>query len=768
MKRNYIYILGIIYLAMMTSCLEETPVFEPANPGDEVEFSLGLQNGTQTKTIYGSESDGKLSVNWVAGDQISIYGTNCLSGREKANYTITSCSGNKANVLSKDGAAGVQWGTEKSRFYAIYPSVDLSSVSGNSDQVVFKTSISGSQKVKFGSDMIGVSYDEDPSKPSMPDAIMYACTDDVIQPGKNVNLNFIPYSTVLNFTMGGWEPGQNNGNDILSIYNIRVSAKNKGISGDFNLTVSANGKASASSGSQDFIDIKPEGGEIRLVANQSFSFNVFTVPVGNANTNTVWEIDGDWSVELETSHGTYVYPLNKASGANTNLVPGYIHKITIPAIPIKGQTAAGGSTNDWITRVPTNVYISELSVPGAWYSSDPGSYQGGADNNITALYNMGIRAFHIDCRLTKMEGDSAYSLLCSGTDNQFKKVNGKYYVDGPTVLSHLQTINNLINGKNEYIVVIITIAEKGIGTVRDEPTWSDWLGADVGAQSSIKPNEVLKAINDVLSDSSLTNLYGKEDGEIVSSNTTLKDVQGKFIVKINTNTTNDIFTGEGYPVVSNALLSFASLAPDNDGDITAGNFQPTAINQMQSRMYWGKTVTDLTFYYYQAQRTYSSSQVVNDDYPTYDDRKNAISLIIRQSDDIYGAEDYRHNGWYQMGIGGYKKNITGSEDHSGLASELNTHLLGEINKKLSNNEGYTASPVGVVLMNNCAGQTGKTNSDGKETGLINAIIRMNDEFTLSRAEDDNSTPGKRAANPKLQSAEEIKIAPDEHHWVKVD
>ena len=50
MKHNYIYILGIICLTMMTSCLEETSVFEPSGPGDEVQFSLGISKNAQTKT----------------------------------------------------------------------------------------------------------------------------------------------------------------------------------------------------------------------------------------------------------------------------------------------------------------------------------------------------------------------------------------------------------------------------------------------------------------------------------------------------------------------------------------------------------------------------------------------------------------------------------------------------------------------------------------------------------------------------------------------
>ena len=672
--------------------------------------------------------------------------------------------------MDKIGDTGVQWASAPSHFFATYPAVDIHDMTPVGDNgVVFNTSISSEQIINFteianDGAWLGVPYDKEHNKATMPDAIMYAATENVVEAGDQVGLTFTPYSTVLNFNMAGWTPGLYNEGDILSIYSIKLKS-NTGIAGDFALTVSTSDgdvSATATAGSASSITLTPHDGELRLVANKGFKFNVFTVPVSNTTIQTGWEL------ELVTSHGTYAYPLNKAASANTTLVPGKIHKINIPAIPITGETAADGPTNNWITRVPTNVYVSELSVPGAWYSSDPAAYQGGS--TINELYEMGVRAFHIDCRLTKMGGDTNYSLLCAGTDKAFKLENGQYHVNGPSVLSHLQTINSLINGKSEYAIVVITFAEKGIGTVRD-PDNGNFLeqiagGKNTNATSSINPKDILNSLKTVLSDASLTNLYGRNTGEKITSMTTINEVLGKFIVKINTSTLN--FATESYPVVPNALLSFASLAPENDtqNDITAGTFKPDGV--LKSKMYWGKEETDLTYYYYQAQRTYSNDER-DTEFPNYTKRQEAIEDIIAQSDDIYTADNYRHNGWYQMGVGGSQKDsgLGQTEDHKGLATTLNSHLLGEIQNKLDEVEGYHPSPVGIVLMNYCQDQTGQTNpTTGKETGLIRAIIKMNDKFRMLRS-DLESTTDLSDVNPetRILSFEETKKA--ETDWVKV-
>ena len=55
MKRNLAYILGVLFV--MTSCVEEKVLDNIIpTPGEEVEFTAGLNTGVQTKTLYGADN----------------------------------------------------------------------------------------------------------------------------------------------------------------------------------------------------------------------------------------------------------------------------------------------------------------------------------------------------------------------------------------------------------------------------------------------------------------------------------------------------------------------------------------------------------------------------------------------------------------------------------------------------------------------------------------------------------------------------------------
>ena len=97
-----------------------------------------------------------------------------------------------------------------------------------------------------------------------------------------------------------------------------------------------------------------------------------------------------------------------------------IHKLNVAGFPVAATWTYNPAT--WLTTVPRNVYISDISLPGAWYATDSG-YQGGS---LSDQYSAGIRAFNIDCRLSIKEGQSAKSsysesdysnlaLVCAGT-----------------------------------------------------------------------------------------------------------------------------------------------------------------------------------------------------------------------------------------------------------------------------------------------------------------------------------------------------------------
>lgn len=826
MKHSYIYILSVACL--MTSCMEEEFNNEIIpTPGEDVKFSASVDEGVQTRTVYGADKTTGINVYWVDGDKVSVYGTTCTEGRKQAEYKVQTSSKatpnkdndlvydtdgnltsgqygghNFADDLVKTGDYGVQWGSaESSDFCAIYPS-DGASFSVNGDAIVAHTSIADVQDYVFtecvNSVWQGSHFASDASNPSMQNAIMFARTDDVLN-GEQANLHFKPFSTVLKFRLAGYTAGTGLSNPTIYIQNIKITAPDGcNISGNFNLSIEGTGEgatavAQATGNNSNVITLNTilEGGTyLPLRVGEAVDFNVFTIPLSEVNMGGKRFTDDDgkiscthpWKVTITTAtHGTFEYTiLPNEDGKVFTLSPGKVHKIKVPNLHVDSEIEWDPS--QWIEQIPVPVYISELSVPGAWYATND-NYQGSIglgqdeltyqtnknsngvyetttietpneiDDGLENLYHNGVRAFNIDCRLTYKSGDSGEMELCSaGSEDSFA---GDVTSVGTTVLSALQSISKLIT-ETEYVVIVLTIAEK--------PKTDS--GVTLG---SVEPSQVLAEIAELLTNNgSSLKVYGYTEtstGKKVGPNTTIKDVLNHMIVKVNANTIATAGTEDlglsgvkgflSYDSLPNTMLSYASMAPELDGQIVTGTFDTI----QSSPIYWGKNEADLNYYYHQAQRTYSVAPDANDDdakdFPIISERKAAIDDIIAQSDQIYSKGT--HDSWFQIGIGGYRKDrvkkqfiVTWYDDEDGehrgyIASQLNPYLLTKINEKIETNP----SPVGVVLMNYCIGNSVSENGTTYTTNskdLINAIIEMNGKFYLNRLNESNTTQNVSAQN----------------------
>ena len=740
MKNNIAYILGIICLTMMPSCLEDTHRYEPTNPGDEVNFTLSIGGGIKTKTIYGDVVSGTnttnaLKVNWVTGDQIAVYGESC--DRKTGEYKVTPSNGANAHIagsITKVGDAGVQWGLSDSDFYAIYPSNGNTAFEPvEAGGVSIPMAIRSQQPnifTKSDNKWVGTPcLSNDKSTLTMVDNIMYAYS--CVNIGDDVTLNFKPYSSVLSFTLEGWTNKSNGTIDPMQITKITLSS-DKQIAGNFTLALNGGTPSicEISSSAVAQVDILPaesNGSYLTISENQPLEFNVFTIPQADIS------IDEEWSIILTTSHGTFVYPLAASTDAN-NITPGNIHKITIPAIPLTSG-GSGGSLADnkgnWIAKLDPTIYLSELSLPGAWYCYDS-SYQQTTD--IGTLYAAGVRAFHIDCRLTNPditeydgEDNSKLRLVCAGTDKF--TLGGFRFNNGTLVEDKITEIYNQFKANtNEYVVIVLTIAEQ----------YCKQTGINGGTYGTINPKLMLDRINTMLENKGAGwNVYGYTEDtsdKTINAFTTIDDVKGHIIVKINSNASSNTFAGGDYTLPT-ALVSTASLTSDSgykDDTIEYGNF----IEMDNSKIFWGKDSegnlvdTGLDYYYIQAQKTErnnasDTTRIVNEGTPTIGTRKAAIEDLISESREQY--ETSSHNKWFQMGIGG---NINGNSDHDELAKILNRYVRNRINAKIQDDP----SPVGIVLMNHC---TNSNNSDNYGPKLIDAILKLNESFIMKRSSEIN-------------------------------
>lgn len=732
MKRSVIYIAAMT-LVMGSCAKEENNIVKPT-PGDEVRFSGKLSTGIQTKTAYGEETATGIKVNWKNGDKVLVYGTNCLAGREMAEYNVTNADAdgnevlqNFANSLDKTGDFGVQWGmdgNEKCDFYSVYPSVNNghnTTITPNPDGsgVTVRAHIRPSQFCVFNANSgataySGMPYDKNYTDGTMPDAFMYAVTPNQDNGTEEVNLRYTPFSTVLKFHFAGFTTSVDLTSPYIYLQKVILTAPNGvTVAGNFDVTIGKDGSVKsvpvADSEASNVIEVNtilPGGSYVRLGKNMPIDFSIFTIPQEGLS------LSDTWNVVMQTNAGNFRYKLTPSTsstnntGKNSNLVAGQVHKLNIPILKVTQDITLNPA--DWMTQIPRNVYLSELSLPGSWYSVLE-EYQGqGVD--IATQYAAGVRAFNLDCRLTyestnwaNTSGSGNLRLVCAGTDG-----NTTFGHDnGDLVLDKMKTIGQLIAGHpEEYVVVVLTVAEK--------PLTRNALGTYVYGTTA--PQDVLNAIATMLADPSLDSYIYKNP---ITPNTTVYDVLGKMIVKVNTNTSN--FLAKGYTSIPYSMVSLASMAGGagytDYTDIVNGVF-----NLMQtSTIYNRETDSGLTFYYHQAQKTYASGSTSS---PNLDERHAAIDDITAQSRTIY--ENNLHNAWFQIGIGGY--NAAEDTDKLTTATDLNNYLLKKVQNKLLGQEGLAPSPVGIVLMNYCTGDS----NNGNGAALVKAILEMNTMFRLNR------------------------------------
>lgn len=410
MKTKKYFIVPFLAFLACSCQNEEYDNIQPT-PGKDVQFGASLEQSA-TRTIYGDEiNDGTKDVfpiNWVNGDEVVVFSPDCASngGVGQATYKVNvgeenSGKQNYANSLDKTGEIGVRWGdNETGSFYSIYPASSLyTKVSSNCKTVTLTmpaqqdnnyeriTGEDGTEKI--------VAY------PDMRACFMYAYTPDVPS-GNTVNLKYKPLSTAIRFTLQG---PQNESDNAVTITYVRIYAPSDvSINGTYTFDDVTNGSGipQAKNGlnyvTMNVADANT-GAYLTLAHGESVELNAFLL------TGKDIVMNDEWYIEVGTGSGQS-YKLSLAAIEGTNdvnrtLKPGMIHRLPIlPPI-----TSAEWSAENWMKNLQRNVYLSEISLPGSWYSLNS-EYQDPA--TIDRQYAIGIRAFHLD---TRWKGSYSWGVL---------------------------------------------------------------------------------------------------------------------------------------------------------------------------------------------------------------------------------------------------------------------------------------------------------------------------------------------------------------------
>ena len=754
MKKT-IFFLSAIALLGLSGCNDSIEtVGTPVQTGDEIQFGSFLSNSlVQTRTVYGNptefnDANGRYPksypVNWEDGDEIMIF---CPQASQpsngRVNYRITPDPNQPAMAVRVDKIedVGLQWGTGEGengthRFYGIYPASAVKGTAEESQEGKITFNIPELQKVgkwKISKNADGsITYN---GIANTDYAYMYAFTSvnkNEVTDQNPVNLQFRPLTTVLEVIVNG----PNATDETINVTNLNIIAQDENtapvLTGDFICGISTDGSG------DEVISVDDDG-------SSNYSRSSISIPL-YINNDDVVEVVGD-GLNAEDYKGK---PIALKKGdmirvrgfflrGNDNDVPVNTLQVAVAQVgtaPKKKnlQTAdiaatqvnivdlpamEKGGTNYWMSSIPSNTYISELSIPGSKFSvltsanNAANIYQ---NATIERQFMDGVRAFILHTA-TKGRNSNPGITGGGGAGNEFT-YNG-FYVVSENKDKPVKELKNVISeiasyldacekaGKeNEFAFVMLTYTtgDYFLGSwtkpgVDPEQFWIEKLRDEVNAIAGDAANRIYT-------------------GEI-TPNTTIEDVKGKIILKANYNSENMI-SNYGDTTAPIMFTFWGNATGPEKGSWTYQD------ENGGMPMDWGKPVWYLNSkanlrWYYQEVTSVGSGQEA-----TTQEKENGIKHLFQESVDLY-KNDNSHKTWFMNDLGGYYSD-SGDINNRGtgqqaLAMDMNDMAVDELQKRTEN------AGLGLVFMNFADMQPG-SGALYQSDWLIQTLIDNNFKFEL--------------------------------------
>ena len=393
-----------------------------------------------------------------------------------------------------------------------------------------------------------------------------------------------------------------------------------------------------------------------------------------------------------------------------------VNKVTLPSVSNLGP-------NYWMSSLDPGIFITELSLPGSKFSYQNSKDQQNVSTHFQSLsvaeqIKNGIRAFHVQTVADNVDSDgpsydnggnaNSMQLKVSVAENK-TSISLKDMVK--TVAQGLKDAKDDYGKTGEYAFILLTYTgnnSEGFGR-----RWIsngffggyyDWEVAPAQAWMQAVKNELAEMAQD-------DDTYRLYTGEI-TPNTTLEQVAGHVIIKVNYNDddmANYLANNDQVP----ALFSIWGLTDQTLDD----DFTPTsayAINMLR----WGTSNHNVTanmkFFYHEA------TSVGNEE-SAYD-KENNIKDMWNRSINYYKTNN-NHDMWFMNDAGGYYygNGYATSESQGGIDDW--TEYIGPIMTKFLQNRTEDAT-LGIVLLN-------YADPDNDYSGnLIQTIINNNFNFQL--------------------------------------
>lgn len=433
-------------------------------------------------------------------DQVYIYSPQAMTGRQQAAYTVHGVKDQYSATATKNSEIGIQLSDANTyNFYGMYPAQNVKANSGSGCSLsatmpIFQTA-STTEIMNNETNVGNLETTAD-----MNSALMIANEAGFMPNTQNnakVNLQFEPFATTLNVTVNGVE--QSNFNYKVLITSIIIEA-DAPIAGDFTYNYETEAITFGENAS-NFIRIDTRfkdaaGHQIGVPMGPDSKLNVRAFMIPNPNVKSL-------KVKVVTSAAqTLTKTLNM-----TNFKKSQIHFAKLPKINASNLQF---DYKIWLSQLDPNIYLSEISMPGSALTFSyklTDDLQKTQTLDLSKQFENGIRVFQFHVT----NDNQKVAVALPGTGIPMPKDGGGNW----TINDVIDALHAEMTGlhKDEFCVVAI----------------SDWL--QDGNKELSDMIQLYQRLKVEIDEAGKRGLVATN----VTPNTTIADVKGKVIFKIQLN-----------------------------------------------------------------------------------------------------------------------------------------------------------------------------------------------------------------------------------------
>lgn len=433
-------------------------------------------------------------------DQVYIYSPQAMTGRQQAAYTVNGVKDQYSATATKNSEIGIQLSDANTyNFYGMYPAQNVKANSGSGCSLsatmpIFQTA-STTEIMNSETNVGNLETTAD-----MNSALMIAKEAGFMPSTQNnakVNLQFEPFASMLNVTVNGVE--QSNFNYKVLITSIIIEA-DAPIAGDFTYNYETEAITFGENAS-NFIRIDTRfkdaaGHQIGVPMGPDSKLNVRAFMIPNPNVKSL-------KVKVVTSAAqTLTKNLNMA-----NFKKSQIHFAKLPKINASNLQF---DYKIWLSQLDPNIYLSEISMPGSALTFSyklTDDLQKTQTLDLSKQFENGIRVFQFHVT----NDNQKVAVALPGTGIPMPKDGGGNW----TINDVIDALHAEMTGlhKDEFCVVAI----------------SDWL--QDGNKELSDMIQLYQRLKVEIDEAGKRGLVATN----VTPNTTIADVKGKVIFKIQLN-----------------------------------------------------------------------------------------------------------------------------------------------------------------------------------------------------------------------------------------